>query len=86
MVAERSEGIIMRETVLNILSELKPAINFHTAEHLFVSGALDSFDIIMLISELRDAFDVIFAPQDLTPDNFDSIDSIIAMIVKKKAN
>lgn len=76
----------MRETVLNILAELKPTINFRTTEHLFASGALDSFDIIMLISELRDAFDVMFAPQDLTPDNFDSVDSIIAMIIEKKAN
>lgn len=84
--AERSEGIIMRETVLHILLELKPAVNFRETEHLLASGALDSFDVIILISELRDAFDIIFAPQDLTPENFDSIDSIVAMITEKKAN
>lgn len=74
----------MQERVLNILSELKPTVNFRTAEHLFASGALDSFDIIMLISELRDEFGVIFAPQDLTSDNFDSIDSIVEMIKQKQ--
>ncbi len=76
----------MYEKVLTILSELKPAVDFQTAEHLFASGVLDSFDIIMLISELRDAFDVMFAPQDLTPEQFDSVDSIVAMITAKKAN
>ncbi len=43
----------MRETVLNILSGLKPAVDFHVAEHFVDSGALDSLDIIILISELQ---------------------------------
>jgi len=86
MVAEESKRRIMRETVLNILSGLKPAVDFHVAEHFVDSGALDSLDIIILISELRDAFDVMFVPQDLTPENFDSVDSIVAMILAKKAN
>lgn len=75
----------MRDTVFRILSALKPTVDFHAAEHLLASGALDSFDVIMLISELRDAFDILFTPQDLTPEHFDSVDSIVAMIKEKKA-
>lgn len=86
MAADQRDGKGMRDTVFQILTELKPTVDFHAAEHLFASGALDSFDVIMLVSELRDAFDVMFAPQDLTPEHFDSIDSIMAMIEEKKAN
>ncbi len=75
----------MREQVLKILKDVKPLADFSTAEHFFTSGVLDSFDVIMLISELCDAFEVRFSPSELTPENFDSVDSIVLMIQTKQA-
>jgi len=75
----------MREKVLKILKDIKPLADFSTAEHFFASGVLDSFDVIMLISELCDAFDLRFSPSELTPENFDSVDSIVLMIQEKQA-
>ena len=75
----------MREKVLKILEDIKPLADFTTAENFFTSGVLDSFDVIMLISELCDAFDLRFSPSELTPENFDSVDSIVLMIQEKQA-
>ncbi|MPM23456.1 D-alanine--poly(phosphoribitol) ligase subunit 2 [bioreactor metagenome] len=75
----------MREKVLKILKDIKPLADFTTAENFFTSGVLDSFDVIMLISELCDAFDLRFSPSELTPENFDSVDSIVLMIQEKQA-
>lgn len=73
----------MRDQILSILADIKPTVDFASAEHLLASGALDSFDLLVLVNELGSAFNVQFFPRDLTPENFDSADSIAALIADK---
>ncbi len=78
----------MRDQILSILADVKPTADFSSADRLLASGALDSFDVLVLVNELSAAFGVQFSPRDLTPENFDSADSIAALIadkLKKKA-
>ena len=43
---------------------------------------LDSFDIISIVSEINDTFDISINVNDLLPENFNSVDAILALIKK----
>ena len=53
-----------------------------TIKKLIDDGILDSIDIIGMITEINDAFDVEINVQYLLPENFNSIEAIYALIQK----
>ena len=46
----------MKEELMNILSELRPEVNFEQETALIDDGILDSFDMVSLIGEINEAF------------------------------
>lgn len=70
------------EDLLEILSELHPDIDFKTQEKLIDNMILDSFDIVTLISEISDNFDVTISAEHIIPENFNSAQAIYALIQK----
>lgn len=68
------------EQLLEILQELKPGVEFEGQERLFDDGILDSLDIVSLVSEIDDVFDVEITVVDLRPENFNSVDAMMALI------
>ena len=70
------------ETLLNILNELHNDIDFSTAEGLIDEGVLDSLDIVTLITEINDAFDISIPAEEIIPENFNSATAIMNLINK----
>ncbi len=70
------------DQLLEILNELKPDVDFSTETGLIDNAILDSFDIVQLISTLKDTFDIDITPADIIPDNFNSADAMWSMIQK----
>lgn len=68
------------EKLLSILSELRPDVDFASETALIDNGILDSFDIISLVSEINDAFNVNISPADLEPENFNSAENMMKLI------
>ncbi len=68
------------ETLLNILSELHPDVDFETCTDLIDGKVLDSFDIVTLVAEIDSEFDVAISAEDLTPENFNSAEALYALI------
>ena len=68
------------EELMEILSELRPDVDFENETALITDGILDSFDIIALVSELDDAFDIEIKPNNLVPENFNSAKAMMALI------
>ena len=68
------------EKVMEILKELRPDVDFENCTTLIDDGILDSFDIVSLIGELTDAFDVEISFDDIDPEDFNSAESIYALI------
>ena len=72
----------MRETLMDILTDLRPDVDFENETNLISGGILESFDIVSLVSELTDEFDITIRPKDLVPENVNSVDAMLALITK----
>ena len=68
------------EELLEILAEVKPGVDFESEDALVDDGILDSLDIISIISEVSEEYDVKISPEAITPENFNSAESMWALI------
>ena len=70
------------DELMNILQELHPDIDFETCDTLIDDQILDSIDIVSLVAEISDAFDVAIPAEELVPENFNSAKALYALIEK----
>ena len=70
------------EELLNILKELHEDVDFEIEENLVDDGILDSLDIVTLITEINDTFDISIPAEEIIPENFNSAAAIWALIEK----
>ncbi len=70
----------IRSTLLEILEGLHPDVDFEHNTALVDAKVLDSFDIISLISEINDEFDVVVSADRINPANFNSLDALAALV------
>lgn len=70
---------------MQILTECCPDIDFETEVALIDDGILESLDIVMIVSEIKDVLDVEITVDDLVPENFNSVDQILALIEARKS-
>ncbi len=70
------------DELLEILNELHPDVDFEAQESLVDDRILDSLDIVSLISEINDRFDVAIPAQEIIPENFNSAKAIYALICR----
>ena len=68
------------DELMSILSGVRPDVAFDREERLMDDGILDSLDIVMLVGELNEAFDVSISVDELLPENFNSAQAIYALI------
>lgn len=69
----------MRDEVIEILEMICPDIDVND-EDMNLPEDLDSMDIIALIAELEDKFDIEITMKEKTEENFENIDTLVAMI------
>lgn len=70
----------IRERVLAIMKETKPTKNLENIKDIMEGGYIDSFELMTLISRLMDEFNIDITIEDMTMENFNSIDAIVAMV------
>ena len=68
--------------LMEILEQLRPDVDFENETGLIDNAILDSFDIVSLVGELNEAFDIEIGPTDLLPENFNSAAAILALVEK----
>ena len=71
-----------REQVLGMLQEVRPDVDFDTETSLIDSGILDSFDIVTIVGELSEMFDVEISVDDLIPENFNSAQAMLELVTR----
>ena len=74
----------MREEILEILNELNPNADFDNSSNYVEEGLLDSLQVLELIDILCDKYDIVIEPEDIDPDNFATVDTIIDLLNSKK--
>lgn len=70
------------ERFYGILEEIRPDIDFKEETQLVDNGLLDSFDIVSIVSELNDHFDIAIRVSELSPENFNSAEAIYKMCTR----
>ena len=68
------------DKLMKILHQIKPFVDFMSADKLIDGAVLDSLDVISLVGELNDEFDISISVEDLVPDNFNSAKAMCALI------
>ena len=76
------EEYMFMEKLMEILKDLRPDIDFETADKLIDNEMLDSFDIISLVGELNGAFGVEIRVENLLPENFNSPKAMMELITR----
>ena len=76
---ERDE---IREVIMELLQDLHEDIDFDKEEALVDDKILDSFDLVTLVAELGDEFDVEITAKEFVTENFNSLDRLADMIVR----
>ncbi len=70
----------MKEEILEILNEIREDVDFEEETSLIDDGVLTSLDVVAVVSELNDAFDIEISADDLLPENFNSLDAICNLV------
>lgn len=68
--------------LLEILENLHPEVDFDTCTTLIDDKILDSFDIITIISEINEEFDVVIPAEEIIPENFNSAQALHELITR----
>lgn len=73
------------EQLLEILSETCPGVDFEKETALIDDGILESLDIVSIVGEIMDRFDVELNVDDLLPENFNSVQAMMALIESRRS-
>ena len=63
-----------------ILEDLRPDIDFDTAENLVDGNVFDSFDIITLVAKISEEMGIEINVDDILPENFNSLKAIAELV------
>ena len=76
----------MKEKIIKILTEIRPEFDFKLENTGFIAkGMLDSFDIISIVSDIEENFNIAIDGAKILPENFDSIEAIVNLIDRNNA-
>lgn len=68
------------DEILEILNGLGLDVDFEHCTSLVDDGILASLDIVSIIAELSDAFDITIPARDIVPENFNSAEAMLNMV------
>ena len=71
---------MMKEQIIEILEDIQPEADYETCQTLIDDHILTSLDVLSLLAELEDEFDVTIPTVEIIPSNFNSVDAIAAMV------
>ena len=70
------------DKLIEILKEIHPDVDFETENALVDDGILDFLDIVTLITEINDRFDVSIPAEEIIPENFNSAAALYDLITR----
>jgi acyl carrier protein/GNAT superfamily N-acetyltransferase len=77
--------MIRKNTIEEVLKELRPEFDFTASDDFIGDGMLDSHDVVTLVADLDRTFGISIAGIDIVPENFQSITAIEQLLSKYSA-
>ena len=68
------------DKILEILRSIRDDIDFENETKLIDDNVLDSFDIVSIVGELSDEYDITITVDEMEPENFNSAAAIHALV------
>ena len=72
----------MKNKIKEVLENIRPEFDFADSDNFLEDGLLDSFDLITLVSSLDQTFGISIEGTEMTPENFQNIDTIEKLVQK----
>ena len=63
-------------------TKVKPGIDYVNEKHLVSDELIDSLDVMTIVTEICDEFDVEILPTDVVPENFESVEAMWQLIMR----
>ena len=70
------------DELIEILKDLHEDVDLDTFTTIIGDKILDSFNLVTIISEIDDKFDVTIPAEEIIPENFNSAKALYALIEK----
>lgn len=70
------------DKLIKILKDINPDIDYDIETALVDDGFFDSLEIMSIIVDIGDVFDIEIDAEDVTPENFNSVENMWQLIVK----
>ncbi len=70
----------MQEKIIELLENIKPGIDYMSETDLVEHKILESLEILRLVSDLSDEFDIDITLPYVKPANFKTVDAICNMV------
>ena len=74
----------LQNQVKEILKQIKPTKDLSTVTDIVEGGYIDSFELMSLIMSLNETFGIEVDLDDMTPENFNTVDAIAALVARLK--
>jgi acyl carrier protein len=68
------------DELLEVLESVKPDVDFSNETELVDGGILNSFDLVMIVGELQDHYDIAVPADEILPEHFNSAEAILDLI------
>lgn len=68
------------DKIVAILKQLRADVDFEKEKALIDDGIFDSFDVVSIVTDIRDEFDIDISIDDMIPENFNSAEAMYALV------
>ena len=76
----KGESIRVREKILEILEDNNDEIIYYNGDNLMGDGVISSFEILNIVSDLEEEFDIEIDAKYVIAENFKNKEAIIAFV------
>ena len=68
------------DRVIEILKGIHPEVDYETETGLIDKRIFDSFDVVTIVGELMDEFDIEITAEHMVPENFNSAAAVYELV------
>lgn len=68
------------DRIIEILKSVHPEVDYESEKGLIDKRIFDSFDVVTIVGELMDEFDIEITAEHMVPENFNSAEAICDLV------